>query len=277
MIKILLYDMKDRFNIHDILQSQSFEPVFEDWNPLRPEPLTQYRAVGIYLPVIDMPVVRKIRARIGFRNIQLIVFSDSLDPSQKEEAQLNGADVIEEMPQSEQELIPILKRCQKMYERSRDFDDHVLKPFRLSIQEIFQTMVLHDLEEIETYRSSGMFHFGDVTARMTLDGDCEGGISLTMDEPLARIVISSIMGRDPMELEESEILDGAGELINMIAGGAKARLSQSDWHFSLSSPTVETGQKQTVFFQQDIPCAVMVFTVDSHFCALNLCTMSIVP
>jgi CheY-specific phosphatase CheX len=54
-----------------------------------------------------------------------------------------------------------------------------------------------------------------------------------------------MLGEDDSEID-SDLLDGVGELVNMIAGTAKTTLGNGDYHFDLSIPAVLEGAKAAV-------------------------------
>jgi chemotaxis protein CheX len=275
MYKALLYNLKDHYSIHEILESKTFEPEFAEYSDNELDSLTDYRLIVLYLPNIDVKIIRKIRENLFFHCVTLLVLSDVIDVATNKQALKNGADFVELKPDTSEELTPILKKIHDLHEESSYFPKNVLEPFRLSTCEIFQMMAMMNAELVQEYKITTHFHFGEVSAVMALAGKKKGGIILSLNEKMARLAISNISAIPADDLEEDDVHDGVGELINMIAGGAKARLTDEDEHFLLSAPTVITGRKHRVIQQKDMPCAVMVYRVDDEYFAIQICLMAL--
>ncbi len=67
-------------------------------------------------------------------------------------------------------------------------------------------------------------------------GSRPGYLGLAMGRDLALRVIAGILGRQPAELTTEEGQGGVEEILNVIAGNAKARLVDTPFHFELQAP-----------------------------------------
>jgi chemotaxis protein CheX len=271
MKKAVFINLKDVFSAYALIESKTFEPVFEDWSETLLDNITDYSLIVFYQKVIDVELITAIRKKIAFHNIKVLLFTDSIDLDLKKKAMLFGADFVELLPLSDEELISQLSDIRILFDKSKFFNESKLTPFILSTQEILSMMAVLSVEIDEVYLNTSPFHYGDVSAIMALAGEKKGVIMISFYESLSKRIISSIMGATLDELSEEEHHDGVGEIINMIAGGAKARLGDSDAHFLLSAPTVITGNQHRVIQQKDIPCVVMVFKVEEECFAVQLC------
>ena len=107
--------------------------------------------------------------------------------------------------------------------------------------------------------------FGDVSGIMGISGEHgEGFVGITCGESLAKTLVARILGMEEDELEEPDIFDGVGELINMIAGSAKNSLLGTLYHFNLALPNVITGHKHEVGFRKDTPCWAATLTAEGQ-------------
>ncbi|PID27944.1 MAG: hypothetical protein CSB55_07115 [Candidatus Cloacimonadota bacterium] len=274
MYKALLYNLKNDYSIHEILESQTFEPEFADFSENELNNLTNYELIVIYLPETDLKIIKKIRENLFFHNVTLLVLTDTVDLSQKKKALRSGADFVEEKPSSSKELTIFFKMIYGLHQKSSVFPENVLEPFKAAVSEIFRMMAMMNAELIQEYKVTTHFHFGEVSAVMALAGTKKGGIILSLNEKTARRIIANISATSPDALEEEDVHDGIGEMINMIAGGAKARLTD-DEHFLLSALAVITGSRHRVIQQKEMPCAVMVYRLNEEYFAIQICLMAL--
>jgi len=83
--------------------------------------------------------------------------------------------------------------------------------------------------------------FDDIIGVMYLHGNKNGMFFVTANEPSVRILCSHMIGAAPADVTLDEIDDTMCELVNMTAGSAKLRLSDTDFMFSLLQPFVIKG------------------------------------
>ena len=121
--------------------------------------------------------------------------------------------------------------------------------------------------EIQTVRfvEENDHFYGDVSGIMGISGkNGEGFVGITFGEQLAKTIVARILGMQENELEEADIFDGVGEMINMIAGSAKNSLLGTRYHFNLALPNVINGQKHEVGFRKDTPCWAATLTAEEQ-------------
>lgn len=82
---------------------------------------------------------------------------------------------------------------------------------------------------------------GDISGVMVLSGGVEGFVAFTCPDSLARKVVCRMLQVEPGEETEEDIMDGIGEVMNMIAGAAKAELVGTKKVFQLNIPNVIVG------------------------------------
>ncbi len=127
-------------------------------------------------------------------------------------------------------------------------EDHpVIGAFVDGARQTLGTMAMMDMEVVGVESVSALGETLDYTATMGLcahDGS-EGLLLVSLCEEVARQVVASMLGADPAEIGD-DLLDGVGEIANMVAGAAKTTLSVDDRVFDLSIPAVMSGAKQEV-------------------------------
>lgn len=106
---------------------------------------------------------------------------------------------------------------------------------------------------------------GDVSAVMGVTADHgEGFVGISFIMPLAKTVVARILGLDANQLDDSDIHDGVGELINMIAGSAKNALLGTPYKFKAALPNVITGQGHEVGFPRNAECWTATFEAEGQ-------------
>lgn len=103
---------------------------------------------------------------------------------------------------------------------------------------------------------------GDVIANLGLTGQHSGNISLYLNETMALKMAGWLMQEDYHELN-SEVFESVGEVVNLIAGGLKNRLSSEEEDiFDMSIPLVISGRDKQIFHGTDKEYIVVPIETD---------------
>jgi CheY-specific phosphatase CheX len=131
-----------------------------------------------------------------------------------------------------------------------------VQAFGDAILDVFERMT----GEVPTWqecRLDGPERFrADLVSVMRVRCDAEGWIRLAMDEVTGREVLKRVLGYLDENPTPEDLIDCAAEILNVIAGGAKARLVGSPHHFALNTP-------RSAWAREDAP-VVDRFDVASH-------------
>jgi chemotaxis protein CheX len=84
----------------------------------------------------------------------------------------------------------------------------------------------------------------DISALISLSGQAQGVIVLSMKQPLALQLTGMLTGASYTALNE-DTMDALGEIVNIIAGRAKQRL-ENTFKLVISLPTIILGMEHTV-------------------------------
>ncbi|HOQ79639.1 MAG TPA: hypothetical protein PLH63_01105, partial [Candidatus Cloacimonadota bacterium] len=174
MNKALFLDLKDNFSLYSIVESKTFKPTFEDWSEDLLNNLSDYSLIIIYQEAIDNEIIHKIRRAIAFRNKKLLVFTNSITLDIKKASLSSGADFVELLPLSDEELINYLIDIKSLFDKSNFYNTNLLNPFVLSVQEVLSMMAMLNIEVVDTYLGTTQFHYADVSGIMALAGDQKG-------------------------------------------------------------------------------------------------------
>jgi chemotaxis protein CheX len=81
---------------------------------------------------------------------------------------------------------------------------------------------------------------------------------LNFPEDVATKAVSSFVG-EAYDTISSDVVDGVGELTNIIAGDAKNRLMQKGYSFDIGLPKIVVGRNYVTAQSQSVPCIVISF------------------
>jgi len=118
-----------------------------------------------------------------------------------------------------------------------------VNPFIESVYELFTTMLSAKATRRKAALSEGAGGGSEVTALIGWSGPARGTIALALPEETALSLAARLLSTEMKEVDET-VMDAVSELVNIIAGGAKAKFSQSQGigTIDLSLPTVIAGQ-----------------------------------
>lgn len=122
--------------------------------------------------------------------------------------------------------------------------EKMLPVFCESASQTFETMVYMPIKCGEAVLKNAGLPLGAIsgTIGITGEGIC-GCLSLIFSKKLAQKIFSSMMMMDDdASIEDHELHDAVGELSNMVAGGAKAKLQEEGIDFVIGLPTVVVGE-----------------------------------
>lgn len=144
--------------------------------------------------------------------------------------------------------------------RTIDLKAEYINPFVESVKDLFSTMLRCGV----TRGSPGLTdkskvaEDSDVMALIGLTGPAKGTVALTFPKTTALAAVHRFSGLAPEDIDDAAV-DAMAEMVNIIAGGAKARLHDGTGaQFVLGLPTVITGQHFKVSYNSttrwlDIP------------------------
>lgn len=120
-----------------------------------------------------------------------------------------------------------------------------INPFLISTVDVFQKMLGMDLQREAPFIRRDFAPQYEVTGMIGLTGKTTGTVAVSLPREVAVLVTEKLLGETPVTLN-SQVVDAVGELTNMIAGAAKAKLEHLQ--LSLGLPTVITGRSTCIAF-----------------------------
>ena len=101
-----------------------------------------------------------------------------------------------------------------------------------------------------------------VTGLIGLSGKCTGFISVTMPERVATLAVSGLL-LEEHKVIDAQVVDGIGEITNVIAGGLKTKLYNTPWTVNnITVPSVILGSHYNISYARGIEYCSVTFEVD---------------
>ncbi|HRI89179.1 MAG TPA: chemotaxis protein CheX [Candidatus Hydrogenedentes bacterium] len=137
-----------------------------------------------------------------------------------------------------------------------------INPFIESVYELFRTMLQAKVERGAIGVSSGNHARRDITAIIGISGPTRGTVAIGFPAATAVGMVGRILGTTVHAVDET-ISDGVSEIVNMVAGSAKAKLkTASEKPLDLGLPTVVLGEKYDVQYPSKAVWLEVPFTSD---------------
>lgn len=106
----------------------------------------------------------------------------------------------------------------------RQGQERCVEPFVSSVENLFRTMLKQTVQTQGAHQTIPEIKDNHIRAMIKLSGDVAGSVTLVMCEEAANEAIKAFVGMK-MPFGSADMKDAAGELANMITGGAISRLS----------------------------------------------------
>ena len=100
----------------------------------------------------------------------------------------------------------------------------------------------------------GLISTYDLLGVIGLSGNVKGAVLMTMDVPVGQKVVSAFLGEEIKE-PNAELLDGFGEILNIIAGAAAGKLE--GMQIRLALPTVMIGKNPQIHANHGSPWVII--------------------
>ncbi len=121
-----------------------------------------------------------------------------------------------------------------------------INPFIESVYELFSTMLSSKAKRGEVGISNGAANPRDIMALIGLSGMARGMVALAFPVNTALAIVNQLLGTDTRVMDDT-VSDAIAEVVNIVAGGAKAKLKIGDGPpIDLSLPTVIRGNSYSV-------------------------------
>jgi chemotaxis protein CheX len=107
-----------------------------------------------------------------------------------------------------------------------------------------------------------------VTGMIGVHGKVSGFVTLNMSETLSILAVEGLI-QDKFGKLTPQVVDGAGEITNILVGGIKSQLSGSPWAFAqITVPSMIIGRGYQIAFAKGLEFLSATFEVDAESCVM---------
>ncbi len=136
-----------------------------------------------------------------------------------------------------------------------------INPFVKSTFNVFNTMLGMSPIKKELYIKKNKLSKHEISGFIGLAGKINGFVTLSFSEDIAFLITETFLGMKKTEIDD-EVVDVVGEMINMIAGGAKKEFVEAGKPFKISIPSIITGKGHMLGVSAKYPCFGVAFELD---------------
>lgn len=135
-------------------------------------------------------------------------------------------------------LQPVIQSTQKIFQQLLNLSVHPVQPSE-------------EEKKIESYKVSGIIHFTN---------GVKGSLIVSFPEQTALQLVGKLLAEESHEeIDPAIIIDGIGEITNLICGNSKAGMKQFGWKLELSLPHVVIGDDYCIRRPRDVLSLVSLF------------------
>ncbi len=153
-----------------------------------------------------------------------------------------------------------------------DYAQKLLNLFVEATEEVLvvsiDTLVQHQMSIIMKKNPNLL---GEVTGLMKLSGGPPGMAAVSMNKDLGKKMSARLADASPTDLNDQDILDGVGEIINQISGRARTSLAMNGQAMTIDLPVCLIGAQQQFMSDDETFCLAAVFECLDHFFSIQLC------
>lgn len=131
-----------------------------------------------------------------------------------------------------------------------------INPFLAASINLFKEYLGISAKNLSPYLLKDPQNLQEVSGIIGLAGETTGAVVLSFSRETAIAVVSKLAGK-PYNALSNEVLDGVGELVNIIAGNAKKDLEE--FRIVISLPGVIVGTSYKIHWPDGIPVITIPF------------------
>lgn len=144
------------------------------------------------------------------------------------------------------------------------------KCFTQAVFDVFATAVGVEPGAVDEKSAPGVLSNSEITGAMIVLSERNALLTMTMSKQNAAAIVSCMTGIDQSELIDEELYDGVAELVNMIAGRAKALLAGTGDHYQITPPLTIVGENHFIVYKAKTSQISMDFATGESHIRLNL-------
>lgn len=142
-----------------------------------------------------------------------------------------------------------------------------INPFIQATVELFKQFVGVPVTPQKPYVRTDPNDLEEVSGIIGLAGETVGAVVLSFSRDSAIKMVSAMEGR-PYQALTNDVIDGVGELVNIIAGNAKKDLNE--FRIDISLPGIVTGNNYQIHWPEGIPVIAIPFESEHGKLSVNV-------
>jgi chemotaxis protein CheX len=147
----------------------------------------------------------------------------------------------------------------------------IINPFLESMKNILATMATMEITADKPSIKKDNTARGDVTGVIGMTSpQAKGSLAITFTESLLREICKRMLGEEIDGMDDTAT-DLAGEITNMVSGGAKRLLGEKGYMFEMAIPAVISGKGHAVHHKSQGPKILIPFTSDYGKLFIEVC------
>ncbi len=136
-----------------------------------------------------------------------------------------------------------------------------INPFVKSTINVFNTMLGMSPVKKGLYIKKDKLSRHEISGFIGLAGKINGFVTLSFSENIACLIAKTFLCEEKKEIDD-DVVDVVGEMINMIAGGAKKEFVEAGKPFKISIPSIITGKGHMLGVSSKYPCFGVEFELN---------------
>jgi chemotaxis protein CheX len=145
---------------------------------------------------------------------------------------------------------------------------------RVSAESVFSMMLGMEIEPMEPRSENEPNPYDGVVSLVTFTGEWLGAGMFCCHEDLACEIGAAMLGHQVTQVD-SDVLDGIGEMANMIIGNLKEQLEAKTGPLSLSIPMVVYGKNFSTRTPVKAPWTIQPFQIGAHVLEVRCCARAV--
>lgn len=147
----------------------------------------------------------------------------------------------------------------------------LINPFLEAMVNVMTTMARMEPSIGKPCLKEGETACGDVTGFMEMSGPvARGSFAITFSQAVISELVKRMLGENLPNQEEME-RDMAGEMANMVVGGAKNAFAEKGYNFDMSTPNILYGKDHTIHHKYKGQTILLPCTADAGEFYFEIC------
>ncbi len=146
-----------------------------------------------------------------------------------------------------------------------------VNPFLVSILNVLKTMARLEAHPGNPTIKKDEVAQGDVTGIIGMTSDqAKGTLAITFTEPVILEITKRMLGEELDKIDDT-IMDMAGEITNMVTGGAKKILSEQGYNFDMAIPSIVAGKDHIIQHKSKSSIIIVPFNTEAGDFFIEIC------